>query len=122
MMEEIPLSAQLHPLDPKTVRFAVTEGGYLSMTEGETTQERVRLRRALPYREPERYICVCDPEDAELGMIESVGELPEDQRQIVLSELKKLYYTPLVKKILSAKMRMGFMEFDVDTSSGRRQR
>lgn len=108
-------------LDPKTVQFARTEGGYLSFSCGDLSAERVRLCRTLPYGDPDRFISVCTPEDGqELGMLRDLNELPREQQTPVREELERLYYIPEILRIFSAKMRMGFMEFDVETAAGRK--
>ncbi len=117
--KENTIYGQLNLLDPNTVRFTSTPGGYLSMTTEETTYERVRLCRALPYYEPNCYISVCNPEDGtEYGMIRDLNALSEEQRRLVEKELDTLYYTPAVHSIRSVKMKMGFMEFEVVTDAG----
>lgn len=119
--KEETLQGQLHLLDPATVTFTPTPGGYLSMTDGENTYSRVKLCRALPYYEPEKYICVCNPEDGtEYGMIADLAPLPEEQKALIRQELSRLYFMPTVTAIRSAKMKMGFMEFEVDTDLGPR--
>ncbi len=113
------LQGQLHWIDPTAVTFAQTPGGYLSMTLEGKTYDRVRLCRALPYYAPDRYIAVCHPEEGtEYGMIADLKALPEDQRAPVLAELEKIYYIPTVLAIKSAKMKMGFMEFEILTEDG----
>lgn len=119
MNQEPAIRGQLNILDPRTVTFAPSPGGYLSMTCGEETYDRVRLCRALPYYAPDKYICVCHPEEGtEYGMIADLAELPEEQRALVAAELEKIYYIPTVIAIRSAKMKMGFMEFEVVTEAG----
>ncbi len=113
------LQGQLHLIDPAAVTFTPTPGGYLSMTLEGKTYDRVRLCRALPYYAPSRYISVCHPEDGtEYGMIADLQQLPEEQRAAVEGELEKLYYIPTVTAIKSAKMKMGFMEFEIMTEQG----
>lgn len=120
MAEETTLT-DLRPLDPQEAVFKRTEGGYLSLTENGTEYQKVRLRRALPYYEPEKYVCVCDPnDDREIGMIEDLNVFPAEQQALLREELALLYYTPVIRSIRSAKSGMGFMNFDVDTDAGRR--
>ncbi len=113
------LQQSLEFLDPKSVRFFPSPGGYLSMTLEEKTYDRVRLCRALPYYAPDRYISVCHPEEGtEYGMIADLNALPPEQKEAVEAELDKLYYIPVITSIRSAKMKMGFMEFEVVTKDG----
>lgn len=118
-MNETTLPGQLNFFDPAAVSFARKPGGYLSLTLGDESYDRVRLYRALPYYTPERYISVCHPEEGtEYGMIRDLQDFPEDQRALIREELALLYYTPTVTAIRSAKMKMGLMELEVLTDAG----
>lgn len=110
---------RLKLLDPQTVTFEFTAGGYLAATVEGTRYERVRLCRALPYGKPNRYICLCDPEEGtEYGMISDLSSFSSEQRALVERELETLYYMPQVLSIRSARMKMGYMEFQIVTELG----
>ena len=108
-MEE---TSQLTFLYPDKAKFSIDQDGYLALTVDETTTSCVRLKRALPYRLPGKYICVCDREDKELGILFDLDQWPTDQRAMLDKELDRLYYVPKLQKILSAKDRMGYLYFE----------
>lgn len=104
--------SSLKLLSPANAAFSLDEEGYLTLkAEGESTPY-VRLKRALPYRMPGKYICVCDREDKELGIITDLSEWPKDQQAMLNRELDRLYYVPRIEKIISAKNRMGYLYFE----------
>ncbi len=112
--------ASLVMLDVSEAVFAPEKGGYLSMTYKGTEYRKIKLNRALPYRSPDEFICVSDKEGKEIGIIRSLDELVGEQKKILTDELDKLYYSPTITRIVSAKDRMGYMYFEVETSAGKR--
>lgn len=113
--------AGLVMLDVSEAVFAPEKGGYLSLTYKGTEYKKIKLNRALPYRSPNEYICVSDKEDKEIGIIRNLDDFSEEQKKIIMDELDKLYYSPTVTRIVSAKDRMGYMYFEVETTAGKRE-
>lgn len=113
--------AGLVMMDAADAVFAPEKGGYLSLTYKGTEYKKVKLNRALPYRSPDEYICVSDKEDKEIGIIKKLDDFSDEQRIIINSELDKLYYSPTITRIVSAKDRMGYMYFEVETTAGKRE-
>ena len=112
--------AAIEMIDVNEAEFSPQQGGYLSLKYKGNEYGKIKLNRALPYRAPDKYICVSDKDGKEIGIIKDIAELSEAQKEIVSAELDKLYYSPSVTRILSAKDRMGFMYFEVETSAGKR--
>ena len=112
--------ADLVMIDTSAAVFAPEKGGYISLTYKGTEYKKIKLNRALPYRSPNEYICVSDKDGKEIGIIKTIDDLSDEQKTVVLGELDKLYYSPSVTRILSAKDRMGYMYFEVETTAGKR--
>ncbi len=112
--------ADLTMLDPASAVFSPEQGGYISLNYNGTEYKKVKLNRALPYRSPNEYICVSDKDGKEIGIIKDLRQLSDEQRTIVDQELNKLYYSPAITRILSAKDSMGYMYFEVETNVGKR--
>ena len=112
--------AEIVMIDPSKAVFAPEKGGYLSLTYDGTEYKKIKLNRALPYRTPNEYICVSDKDGKEIGIIRNIDALSEEQKKIVINELDKLYYSPTITRIMSAKDRMGYMYFEVETAAGKR--
>lgn len=112
--------AEITMIEPEKAVFANEKGGYISLTYNGMEYSKIKLNRALPYRTPNEYICVSDKDGKEIGIIRTIDALSEDQKKIVVGELDKLYYSPTVTRIVSAKDRMGYMYFEVETTAGKR--
>jgi len=110
--------AQLNILDPETTVFSPSDGGYLNVTVNGAEYKKIKLSRALPHKRPNEYISVIDRDKGEIGIVLNIADFPEKQRELVISELAKLYYRPRIVKILSKKDKMGFIYMEVETTSG----
>ena len=83
-------------LDPQKMRFSRSERGSLLLTlDGEEYTD-LKIRRAFPLEESDRYIGVFAAEDQELGIIEDPQQLDDQSRQVLLDELDKIYFQPQV--------------------------
>ncbi len=110
--------SKLNLLSPETTVFSPSDGGYLNMVAEGVEYGKIKLCRALPHKRPDEYISVSDREKGEIGIIRRVSEFPIEQQALIREELDKLYYRPVIKKILSAKDKMGFIYMEVETTSG----
>jgi hypothetical protein len=55
----------------------------------------------------------------ELAFLQNVDLFDGEEKEIIVRELERKYYTPSIKKILSVKDRFGFSYWDVETESGK---
>jgi len=85
--------------------------GFLALKLNETDYPRVQVRRALPFGDPTRFVCVTDMEDKELALIEDTAQLEDAQRELVSRELELRYYYPRVTQIKSIKEKLGTYYF-----------
>ncbi len=88
--------------------------------DGTETREynRVFLHRAFPFENPDEYISVVDKNGAEVALIRNISDISEFDKNFVIEELKRKYYTPVIKKIISMKERYGFSYWKVETETG----
>lgn len=100
-------------LSPADCRFFQTENGFLGAVINNETYRRVQLRRALPFQNPDDYICITDVDKNELGIIEHLSAFSEDQQALANEELRLCYYAPEITDILTVKEKMGHFYFDV---------
>ncbi|MBE6895813.1 MAG: DUF1854 domain-containing protein [Ruminococcaceae bacterium] len=112
--------AEIVIIDPSSAVFAPEKGGYISLSYKGTEYKKVKLNRALPYRCPNEYICVSDKDGKEIGIIKTIDDFSDEQKAVIEGELDKLYYSPAITRIISAKDRMGYMYFEVETTVGKR--
>lgn len=110
-------------LDPRRLRAFRSERGELvvRISEGnEAIHVGVRPVRAFPFTAPGEQIALIDLEDQEIGMIRDLGELDEDSREALLSELTIAYLVPRVTGIRSVRSRFGVTTWDLETDRGPR--
>lgn len=106
-------------LDAKKLKFEKTPGGVLSLKIGRKLYPRVHAYRAFPLSNAELYICIRDAEDVEIGILETLEDLPENMAILVSEELQSRYFTPVVKEVISLKEEFGYVYWEVDTEAGR---
>ncbi len=108
-------------LNSDNARFERTSGGFANLETGGKRFERVVILRAFPLSDPDLYISVRESGDKmkEIGMIKSIADLSPADAEIVREQLSLRYFTPKIKKVLSAKDKHGFSTLDVITDKGR---
>ena len=57
----------------------------------------------------------------ELGMIRDPDELDKDSRKLLKDEIRKRYFTPLIRGIKSLQDKFGIVEWEVETDRGVRK-
>ena len=108
-------------LDPQKVRFSRSERGSLILKlDGEEYTD-IKIRRAFPLEESNRYIGVFAAEDQELGIIEDPQQLDDQSRQALRDELDKIYFQPQVLAFNSLDEEFGVLRGQIETTSGPRQ-
>ncbi len=122
-MEEI---AKINYLQDADLQFQKTEGGFLCLTIGEKTYERVMVQRAFPLSQPTKYLSVRvvkeDREPGEeLGVVEDLAALSEEKQKLICEELAMRYFTPDLLRIHKLKDEHGFVYMDADTTAGARK-
>src|SRR5205085_8616423 len=81
-------NADLRLLEPKCVRLSRDAFGALRLEVGiEERYEPVRVLRALPLTDPNRFISFTDDEGAEIGILEDPSRLEPKSREILNEEL-----------------------------------
>ena len=108
-------------LDPKKMRFGRSErGSLILMLDGEEYTD-IKIRRAFPLEESDRYIGVFAAEDQELGTIEDPQQLDDQSRQVLRDELDKIYFQPQILAFNSLDEEFGVLRGQIETTSGPRQ-
>ena len=114
----------IHPekVDPAAIRIFREPAWRLRMTiEGDRSYTRVKIVRAAPLSEPDRYICFLDVKDEAICMVKDLDELAEENHQIVLEELDMRYLTAYVSRVNNLRNEYGVSYWDVETDRGRRE-
>lgn len=117
-------------LAPTNARFTRSAGGLISLelknADGEAeTFERIVPVRAFPITDPDAFISIREPDTreggkgAEIGMIAKLSDFDEETEKLIMEELDRRYFTPVIEKIYNVKEKFGYLYFDVLTSSGK---
>jgi len=120
-MESIKDQMDLGIMDLREASFYVAEGGFAGLRYKGEDYKHVVLRRIMPIDQPLNYISVADQENKEIGIIKSVEDLSDSQREIVEKELDSRYYSPVVLEIPSVKDKLGYvyMEMRLQNKQGK---
>ena len=113
----------VHPesVDPGKIRLFKEPQWILRMTiEGDRSYTHVKVVRAAPLTEPDRYFCILDIKDEAICMIKDLSDLPEESQALVYEELDNRYLTAEIQKIVALQNEYGVTYWTVDTDRGRR--
>ena len=112
-----------HPQDVDTgnIRLFREPAWSLRMTiEGDRSYLTVKIVRAVPLSEPDRYICFLDANDEVICMVDDVRELPMAYQGIIREELARRYMTSRIERVHSIRSEYGVSYWDVTTDRGPR--
>ena len=109
-----------HILDPNRLQLYYSERGELVVNVDGEEYADPKIRRAFPLESSTRFIGFFLSDGAELGLLEDVDELAEDSRALLLKELGKIYFCPLILGVDHIDEEFGVVNADVETSSGPR--
>lgn len=95
-------------------------GGFLYMKyPKEAEPVRAILHRDFPFEFLWEYISVLDIDGYELATIRRIDDFDGEERELLVRELERKYYSPVIEKIYSVKERFGFSYWDAQTTAGR---
>ncbi len=111
-------------LDPKTLRlFHVSDDdATVRLTlAGDRSWREVRIARAFPFSDPDRYIGLRDGDDKDIGILTTLIGLDGESLRIIEEELERRYFTPKVERVISVAEEFGVVTWEVDTDRGPRR-
>jgi hypothetical protein len=115
-VKENPNSVQI---SKENASFSMKNGFLFMACPKDAEPRRVLLHRDFPFDHPWSYISVLSTDNVELAFLQNVDLFEGEEKEIIVRELERKYYTPSIKKILSVKDRFGFSYWDVETESGK---
>ena len=119
MIEGIENVTGARRLTGEDCRFFLSPEGLLmaELTDG-SYRGRAYLARAFPFLLEEEYVALQNEDREEVGMIRRLSDLREEDREAVRAELKKIYFVPKIKKILSLTERFGSTHWEIQSDVG----
>ena len=110
---------EINFLDPKKLRFYKSNDGELRLDiENDRCVLSITAARAFPLSDPNRYICIFDGNDEEVGMLHDLRQLDRDSRREIEEELRKRYFMPVIERIVSVRIEFGIAYCEVETDKG----
>ncbi len=106
-------------LTKENAAFSMRHGFLYMACPKDSEPVRVALHRNFPFMHLWEYISVLNMENYELATIRSLELFDGEEKEMLVRELERKYYSPVVTKIHSVKERFGFSYWDVETSAGR---
>jgi hypothetical protein len=94
------------------------QGKVVLARPGEEDVKDVRIRRAFPWSEPNRYISIRTSEGKELVLITDLADVGPEQRRLIEQQLERWAFVPRIKRIIEIDMRFGFQQWKVETDRG----
>jgi len=107
-------------IDPSLLSVFRNESGNLcARIEGRGEWEKVSVRRAFPYTDPDRYVALYSNEE-EIGIIASLDALDADSRAVLDDALRKRYHIPVILRIIAIDEVQNATQWHVETDCGPR--
>lgn len=104
-------------LDIKEAEFYSGSGGFAGLKYKGEDFSHIVLRRIMPMQQPFNYISVATAADGndykEIGILKAVDDLPQTQREIVITELDNRYYSPEVLEVVSVQDKLGYVYMEL---------
>jgi hypothetical protein len=108
-------------LDPARVRLFDDGSGRLRMTvDNARSYIDVKVVRAFPFSEPDRYIGYLDGLGKSIGFVVDPAGLDPESARLTAEALRVHYFIPVIKAIDSLREEYGAVYFDVQTDCGPR--
>ncbi len=78
----------------------------------------VEVVRAFPISQPDRWISICDADGHEILALDDIGQLSQEIRTVLLDELAKREFVPVIRRIVKVRDQTNPQECHVVTDRG----
>lgn len=111
---------QMRFLTSENAVFTRTEGGFLALKTGGKEYDRVGVYLTFPLTNPDEFISVreADEKAREIGIIQSIKDLKQDERDMIREQVRLRYFMPVIRKVMDVKDEYGYAYWHVDTDFG----
>ena len=107
-------------LKANAVAFRRAEDGSLLMDMASGTQAVHNLTSAFPLSSPGRMVTLRGEDGEELAMLDDVRKLDRASRRLVLDELERTYFMPVIQSIGTIDENLNIVRWTVETDRGPR--
>lgn len=119
MSEPKPVFAANASVDLESIVLSVDAIGQLSIEDGHGNRfDNVKPVRLFPLSRPDDWISLVDPSGREIICIDDPGKLGQQNQQLLLSELEKREFVPILKRVLWVSGNSEPCEWKVETDRG----
>lgn len=108
-------------LDPAKMRFSRSQRGSLILELDGQRHGGLKIRRAFPLEEADRFIGIFTDDGDELGLLEDPQQLDANSRRELFAQLDKVYFQPTILAFNRLDEEFGVLRGEIETSSGTRQ-
>lgn len=110
-------------LFPDNCRFERGSGGFLNLHIEGQVYKRIAVHRCFPFSATDEFLSIREAEDMgesrkEIGMIEKLGDWPDDTQEMLREQLAIRYFMPKIIRVLKIKEEFGFSAWAVETDRG----
>lgn len=111
---------QMRFLTKDNAVFRRTEGGFLALKTGDKEYDRVGVYLTFPLTKPEEFISIreADEKAKEIGLIQSLKELKQEEQDMIREQIRLRYFLPVIRKVLDVKDEYGYAYWHVQTDFG----
>lgn len=107
MTVDIPEGRNQIFLNPEDLRLVGSDHGFPCLSIGDKVWGPVRVYRAFPLSDEDRFISFFDLQETYIGMVETLNGLEEKTRIVLEEELRWRYYTPQITRLERAENSAG---------------
>jgi hypothetical protein len=111
-------------IDPATAVFSRGPDGSLRVNVSGAIFTRVWIYRSYPISHRREFLSVRDANNEdlqEIGIIANLGEFPQAVQDMILSELQRRYFVPVIAEVLSIVEARDRLRWEVVTDKGKRK-
>ena len=109
-------------LDPEKIELFRDDSGRLRLViENDRCYMDVKVVRAFPFTDPARFIGFRDGRDMMIGLIEEPEPLRPESKRTAYEALRRHYFIPTVRRVLSLREEYGVVYIEVETDFGCRE-
>lgn len=114
-------SFELRILDPKRLRIFRVAGVTRLTLENERSWAKVSVARAFPLSNPDHYIGFLDGAGKDIGLLHEPDQLDHESHRVLVEELEKRYFVPMVERVLNVREEFGTIYWIVLTDRGEKE-